>query len=91
MSMVPRMWEPSYGTRLDGFFGEDEKRDKTKQIPNHDDVNCLHDIENAGLIKIVSLVNFYIELTPKGQEVASELRAWKNAGQMYFNFKPIKK
>jgi hypothetical protein len=89
-SILPdRNWKEEYGTRLWGFFEHDGiPADKTKILPQHDDINCLNDLENAGIIEVLSLVNFYIKLTEKGQKIASELRAWKNKGEMYYNFKP---
>jgi hypothetical protein len=80
--LMDRNWKDEYGTRLAGFF----EGDKTKQIPQHDDINCLNDLEQAGIIQVVSLVNFYIKLTKHGLKVASELREWKNKGNNYYNF-----
>lgn len=85
-----RTWKDSYGSRLFGYWKDDKTTDPDKQINNHDDVNCLNDLEAAGLIEVLSLVNFYIKLTKKGIKMASELREWKNGGNHYSGFVPSK-
>lgn len=86
-----RTWKEDYGTRLWGYWGKGEKIDYSKRLPQHDDVNCLIDFEESKFIEIISLVNFYIKFTKKGQRIASELREWKNAGNAFYNFKPSAK
>lgn len=81
-----RQWKEEYGSRLVGYFLENNKFDTSKRLDQHDDINCLNDLENAGLIEVISLVNLFVKLTKRGQSVASELRAWKNSGKMYYNF-----
>jgi len=82
-----RPWNPEWGSRLMGYWNETKEIDKSKLLPDHDDIDCLEDLEMVGLIEIISNVNLYIKLTEKGQKVASELREWKNAGNMYATFK----
>lgn len=86
--MFERSWHYDYGTRLKGYFEEGKSTDLTMQIPQHDDLNCLNDLEAVGLIEVMSLVNFFVKLTEKGQTIASELRKWKNKGGMFYNFEP---
>lgn len=85
-----RLWKDSYGTRLFGYWNGDKTINPNKQISNHDDINCLNDLEAAGLIEVLSLVNFYIKLTKKGIKIASELREWKNSGNHFSGFVPSK-
>lgn len=57
-------WKPSYGTRLDNG----------KTLPDHDDWDCLDELDDLGLVVIVSLVNGFVQMTDKGREMVSELR-----------------
>jgi len=88
-------WKPEYGTRLKGFFKatiEKEERkidviDTRQRLENHDDFDCLDDLEAAGLLKNVgTLINPYAELTSKGQRVAALLSKHKQAGGPYAYF-----
>jgi hypothetical protein len=78
-------WKPEWGTRLKGFF-IDGGEDRTKQLSDHDDFDCLEDMELAGLIEIMSVVNAKVMLTPKGIAVAAHLRAHKSRGGHFSNF-----
>jgi hypothetical protein len=83
-------WNDDYGTRLKGFFGKGKTTDKTRQLPKHDDWDCLEDFEEAGLIEIVSVINAIVLLTEKGIAVASIVRKHKALGGNFadFEFKP---
>jgi len=72
-----RKWQSSYGTRLND----------DSILPQHDDIDCLDDLENAGMIYLQSLVNAIAVLSPMGIIVSSQLRAHKIAGNMYRDFK----
>ncbi len=72
-----RSWRPEWGTRLKGFFPEQRPE---FQLPFHDDYHCLEDLEAAGLVEIVSLVNGFVRLTDRGIQVASALGAHKARG-----------
>ena len=79
-----RYWKPEYGTRLKGYF---DKKDKKLQLPNHDDLDCFDDLENAGLIKNMGTgFNPAAELTKKGILIASKLREHKANGGYFSNF-----
>ncbi len=80
-------WNPEWGTRLKGYFKDDDTKDKSKLLKKHDDHDCLDDLEKAGLIKDDgTMVNPYAQLTKQGVVVASLLREHKSSGGMYYNF-----
>ena len=66
-------------------FGKGEP-DKTRQLPKHDDWDCLEDFEEAGLIEFVSVINAIVLLTEKGIAVAALLRKHKALGGNFANF-----
>ena len=85
-------WKPEYGSRLKGYFKEDGTFDKTKLLLDHDDFDCLDDLETAGLIQNVgTMVNPYAELTKKGAQISSLLTLHKQKGGMYAEFDYKKK
>jgi hypothetical protein len=70
-------WKSSYGTRLN---------DKT-QLDEHDDWDCLDDMENEGLVDIISLINGFYKLTDKGINIGKELMAHKAKGNNFASFR----
>lgn len=86
-------WKPSYGTRLRGFWKEGGGTDPSRQLPDHDDIDCMEDLEAAGLIKDHgSGLNPLIRLTKEGSRVAGLLREHKANGGNFaeFEFVPAK-
>ncbi len=81
----PLGWKPEYGTRLSGYFSGKffDRFDKTRLLPDHDDMDCLDDFERLGLIKQVgSALNPAIKMTEEGNRIAFLLRVHKqNGGQ----------
>ena len=77
-------WDPKYGTRLRGFF--ENKSDKTLQLPDHDDIDCLEDAEAEGLLVLGTTISMYVQLTKKGQEVEAALRVFKQDGGNFEDF-----
>lgn len=73
----PRKWEPTYSTILN---------DSTL-IYGHDDVDCLDDLEKAGMITIDSVVNGLVALSPLGIQISAMLRKWKIEGKQYRDFR----
>ncbi len=69
-------WENIWSTRL-----------KEGIIQEHDDWDCLNDLEEAGFIEIISMVNGIVEITKKGAEVAHQIRKHKTAGGVFKTFK----
>jgi hypothetical protein len=76
-------WQPSWGTRLHGFF---EERDAALQLPDHDDWDCLDDLEAAGYLEIVSMVNGFVHMTELGNKVCGLLLAFKANGGQFAQF-----
>lgn len=68
-------WQDSYSTRL-----------KNGQALGHDDWDCLDDLEAAGLVNIISLVNGIVFLTAKGNTVVFALRKHKESGGVFHTF-----
>jgi len=86
--MYPQVWKPEYGTRLFGYFKEDGKEDKARQLPDHDDLDCFDDLETAGLIENQGTgMDPACKLTKLGNEVAGKLRQHKSDGNYFATFK----
>lgn len=76
---VSSNWEPSYGTKItDGSIPD----------PNHDDIDCLNDLENSGLVinKFTDL-NPIVELTKFGFTISEKLNRHLAEGGTFSNFK----
>ncbi|MFA5211684.1 MAG: hypothetical protein WC414_04305 [Patescibacteria group bacterium] len=80
-------WEPKWGTRLSGFFRDGKDNDMNRQLPDHDDLDCLEDLEHAGYIKNIGtgFTPIY-EMTKTGNAIASLLRQHKQDGKHYATF-----
>jgi len=59
-----------------------------KELSNHDDWDCLEDLEREGLLEIISLINGFVKLTEKGIKIAGELRGHKARGGTFSTFVP---
>lgn len=85
-------WKLSYSTRLFGFFQYPDKANPDSatadgfQLRDHDDWDCLDDLDEAGFIELMSTVNGYVKLTKLGMRVAANLRAHKANGGTFANF-----
>lgn len=80
-------WNPEHGTRLAGYWKTDKTTDCTRLRPQHDDWDCLDDLDAAGLVEVISFANGFVKLTEKGFRVAGELRTWKAKGGMFADFR----
>jgi hypothetical protein len=80
-------WRPEHGTRLSGYFLEGDKRDPARLLKDHDDWDCMDDLEDAGLIEIMSEANAFVRMTDKGCMVAGRLREWKAKGGYFATFR----
>lgn len=78
------VWKTSNGTRLSGFCAETNKSNKKTHLKDHDDWDCIDDMEAAGLI--IQNGNLQYGLTDLGWQVISELRKWKGAGGSFGTF-----
>lgn len=87
-------WKAEYGSRLRGYFQFPERADAQKAAAagllmlDHDDWDCLDDLQTAGLLEIQSLANPCAQLTARGIAVSAALRAHKMAGGVFANFEP---
>lgn len=87
-------WKAEYGSRLRGFFAFPDRADAQKAaaagllLLDHDDWDCLDDLQAAGLLEIQSLANPCVQLTARGIAVSASLRAHKMAGGVFANFEP---
>jgi len=77
-------WDPMYGSRLKNY--KDNSHENI--VLDHDDIDCLEDLESAGLLKIVSLINLFVELTELGKTMCSQIRNCKISGGSYSTFEP---
>lgn len=73
-------WSSKDGTILKSENGEQQ------QLKDHDDWDCLEDLEKTGFIEIISLANCFIEITEKGLETAAAIRKHKAAGGNFASF-----
>ena len=69
-------WEQEFGTLLN--TGE--------RLVDHDDIDCLDDLDAAGLIEIISLVNGFMSMTDKGNKLVSKIRSFKAYGGQLKDF-----
>lgn len=80
-------WKEEYGTRLRGYFLPNKEKDITKILPNHDDLDCIEDMEEAGLIKNIGTgLNPACQLTKKGRQFANALSKYKQEGSTFVEF-----
>lgn len=75
-STVAGTWKHEWGTRL---------KDGTV-VPEHDDWDCLDDLEAAGLVETLSYIKSNVRLTERGLHVAQQLRVFKAQGGQYKDF-----
>ena len=86
-SATTRKWEKKWGTRLKDYFLADGKNDETKQLPQHDDYDCLLDLKKAGILKdIGTVLNPFAALTTLGESICSSLRKHKADGEHFATF-----
>lgn len=84
-------WRDNYSTRLRGLSPDDtleQSFEKGTRIKGHCDWDCLEDLENAGLIEIISLTTHAVKMTEKGGQIAGQLRHHKSNGGQFAQFVP---
>lgn len=79
-------WKSEWGTQLKGYIFTS----KDNFLPQHDDWDCLDDLDTAGFIETLSLVNGFVTMTGKGNKTAAQLREHKTKGGRFANFEPVK-
>lgn len=80
-------WQSSYGTRLQGYWAKDGRTVPAKLMKDHDDWDCLSDLDAAGMVEVISEANGFVKLTQRGSTVAGALRAYKAQGGVFADFK----
>lgn len=84
-------WKESWGTKLKGY-NKDHSQDLDNAeangvfLKNHDDWDCLDDLENAGFVEVINLTQGLVKITPKGIKVAAMIREHKAKGGMFSDF-----
>jgi hypothetical protein len=72
------MWDVKYSTRLAGFFETEGEDQLNYRLDDHDDWDCLQDLEIAGLIKIHGTgLHPLVALTKYGHKIEARLRRHK--------------
>ena len=85
--LIPIAWKPEWGTRLYGYWNEDKSTNPELRLPDHDDYDCLDDLEGAGLVESFGTgINPAFLLTKKGAKVCSFLVLHKQEGKHYADF-----
>ena len=80
-------WKPEWGTRLSGYWKKDGATDESKKLLDHDDLDCLEDLETANLIESIGTGLFpAYKLTKYGRKVNSKLRNHKADGKNFADF-----
>lgn len=81
-------WKPEFGTRLRDYWNTDKTTNPAMLLLNHDDYDCLDDLEDAGYIESwgTGLFPAY-KITKKGLNAISALVAHKQSGKHYATFR----
>lgn len=72
-----------YGTRLKGHTEENPN-----VIKEHDDWDCLENLDKAGFVEFLTLTSGGVRMTDTGIVIAAQLRAHKARGGNYAMFEP---
>lgn len=78
-----RHWKPEYGTRLKGYKPDG---DQTLLLTDHDDWDCMHDLEAEGLLVRPSGISTTVGVTPKGHDFIAALNRYKTEGGNFAGF-----
>lgn len=81
----PLLVDARYTTRWKDLWSTSMKNPGDK-IVGHDDWDCFHDLEAAGLVDITSTIDGLIQLTTKGRAVMLKLREHKVLTGTYATF-----
>lgn len=88
-------WSPEFSSRLKGFFDEEhkdksfaEKAEAGLVVMGSDDWDCLENLEQAGLLEIISMANMGVVMTKEGHRIAGLLREHKAGGNNFATFTP---
>ncbi len=82
------MWKPEYGTRLFGYWNKDGSVNPKLKILDHDDFDCLEDLEEAKLIESFGTgLHPAYKFTKKGVKIMGLITLHKQEGKNYADFK----
>lgn len=80
-------WKPEWGTKLRGYFLPNGEKNQSKVLENHDDLDCIEDMEAAGLVENLGTgLHPASKLTTKGQKFAAALSKHKQEGSTFAQF-----
>lgn len=79
-----RSWDTAWGTRLRGHFKN--KNDLSLRLGEHDDIDCLDDMEAEGLITCGTRTSLYAQLTVWGRKFCAALNDHMQQGGATGNF-----
>jgi hypothetical protein len=88
-------WREDWGTRLADYFIEvndlwqvepDEPKREANRLKQHDDWDCLNDLEAAGFVEVWNTTQGAVKMTDMGQMVAAQLRVHKASGGTFASF-----
>jgi hypothetical protein len=77
-------WERNDATRLFGY--KSDRETPRLRLRDHDDYDCLDDLEAAELVEVHSLANGAIKMLPRGLRLAHMLRQHKTQGGSFATF-----
>lgn len=80
-------WSVIMGTRLRGFFRDGMQPDLAFQLGDHDDYDCLIDLEENGLLIATNSFDAVV-LMPFGIRIANMLKEHKKKGEHFASFSP---
>jgi hypothetical protein len=83
-------WSAANGTRakLAKPIKIDGKAVDVVRVAAHDDWDVLNELEDAGLVDVVSEANGFVKLTAAGKAMAAKIRLHKTNGGEFSNFDP---
>lgn len=80
-------WNPAWGTRLRGYLRLDGTKNEDLILHDHDDLDCIEDMEAAGLVENLGTgLNPACKLTAKGLRFAAALSKHKQEGSTFAQF-----
>ena len=80
-------WKEEWGTRLRGYDHKNTSQYDLKKLENHDDLDCIEDMEDAGIVENLGTgLHPACKLTKKGKKFASALSTHKQEGSNFADF-----
>jgi len=83
-------WSADYSTRIAGYFETEDEDRLNYRLDDHDDWDCLQDLEAAGLIEIRGTgLQPFVVMTDYGFKIEARLRKHKARGGSFNNFHKV--